>query len=265
MAPASSPTRDCACAPASSATYASARRRDHRRAAAGSRDLCHAGTDRGRSSRAGVFDERATAMCLPPGVHADRDRRLGSRSRAGLGARRPKAARSAFVGPDDVTVNARGRGTYAREVHDLFVRDPYAKRLMVGETFNPPGHWSSFPPHKHDGRNGEPCLEEVYHFRVSPAHGFGHQMLYTEDGEVGHAPGARRRRGAAAVRLSPGLGAARLLALLPVGDGRRPAAARALRRSRRIAGFTTTTGPRAARARWPRVSSVADLRVPTCD
>jgi 5-deoxy-glucuronate isomerase len=55
---------------------------------------------------------------------------------------------------------------------------------MVGETFNPPGHWSSFPPHKHDGRNGEPRLEEVYHFRVSPAHGFGHQMLYTEDGEA---------------------------------------------------------------------------------
>jgi 5-deoxy-glucuronate isomerase len=46
-------------------------------------------------------------------------------------------------------------------VHDLFVRDPYAKRLMVGETFNPAGHWSSFPPHKHDGRNGEPRLEEV--------------------------------------------------------------------------------------------------------
>ena len=54
---------------------------------------------------------------------------------------------------------------------------------MVGETFNPPGHWSSYPPHKHDGRNGEPFLEEVYYYRVEPSHGFGHQMLYTEDGE----------------------------------------------------------------------------------
>jgi 5-deoxy-glucuronate isomerase len=133
-------------------------------------------------SRESVFTERATALYLPPGVPltvtADSilEAVLVSTPSSGGG-------RVALVGPDDVTVNARGRGTYAREVHDLFVRDPYAKRLMVGETFNPPGHWSSFPPHKHDGRNGEAFLEEVYHYRVSPAHGFGHQMLYTEDGE----------------------------------------------------------------------------------
>jgi 5-deoxy-glucuronate isomerase len=54
---------------------------------------------------------------------------------------------------------------------------------MVGETFNPPGNWSSYPPHKHDGRDGEPVLEEVYYYRVSPPQGFGQQMLYTSDGE----------------------------------------------------------------------------------
>ena len=133
-------------------------------------------------SRTSVFGERATAMFLPPGVpltitaDADLEAVLVSAPSSGGGA-------VALVGPNDVTVNERGRGTYAREVHDLFVRDSFAKRLMVGETFNPPGHWSSFPPHKHDGRNGEPFLEEVYHYRISPAHGFGHQMLYTNDGE----------------------------------------------------------------------------------
>ena len=133
-------------------------------------------------ARDSVFTERATALCVPPGVtltvHAD------SALEAIL-ISAPAAAGGAvgFVGPGDVTVNPRGRGAYAREVHDLFVRDPYATRLMVGETFNPPGHWSSFPPHKHDGRNGEPRLEEVYHFRVKPDHGFGHQMLYTGEGE----------------------------------------------------------------------------------
>ncbi len=54
---------------------------------------------------------------------------------------------------------------------------------MVGETMNPPGHWSSYPPHKHDGRDGEPALEEIYHFRISPSQGFGQQVLYTSDGE----------------------------------------------------------------------------------
>jgi 5-deoxy-glucuronate isomerase len=87
------------------------------------------------------------------------------------------------VSGDDVRVNARGRDIYAREVHDIFVTDGHAQRLMVGETFNPPGHWSSFPPHKHDGRDGEPVLEEVYYFRIAPPQGFGQQMLYTSDGE----------------------------------------------------------------------------------
>ena len=133
-------------------------------------------------SRESVFTERATALCLPPGVpltvHAESDVEaiLISAPCDGGGT-------VGVVGPDDVTVNPRGRGNYSREVHDVFVRDPIARRLMVGETFNPPGNWSSFPPHKHDGRNGEPCLEEVYHYRISPSHGFGHQMLYTEDGE----------------------------------------------------------------------------------
>jgi 5-deoxy-glucuronate isomerase len=133
-------------------------------------------------SRANVFDERATALYLPP------DCALTATAETLLEAvliAAPAAAggQPALVGPGDVRVNPRGRGSYAREVHDLFVTDPHARRLMVGETYNPPGHWSSYPPHKHDGRDGEPVLEEVYHFRVTPAHGFGHQMLYTSDGE----------------------------------------------------------------------------------
>jgi 5-deoxy-glucuronate isomerase len=132
--------------------------------------------------RASVFTERATALYLPPGVQltvtADTNLEAVLVSTPSSASGEP-----ALVGPGDVVANARGRGTYSREVHDIFVRDPHARRLMVGETFNPPGHWSSFPPHKHDGRNGEPFLEEVYYFRVDPPHGFGHQMLYTEDGE----------------------------------------------------------------------------------
>ena len=133
-------------------------------------------------SRASVFAERASAMCVPPGVALTVSAETDVEAIL-VSAPSTRPGRTGFVGPDDVTVNARGRGTYLREVHDLFVRDAIAQRLMVGETFNPPGHWSSFPPHKHDGRNGEPFLEEVYHFRVAPAQGFGHQMLYTADGE----------------------------------------------------------------------------------
>jgi 5-deoxy-glucuronate isomerase len=133
-------------------------------------------------SRADVFSERATALYLPPATP------LTVRADSPLEAilvstPAEKGLAPALLTPDDVRVNPRGRDIYAREVHDIFVNDTRAKRIMVGETFNPPGHWSSYPPHKHDGKDGEPVLEEVYYFRIAPSQGFGQQMLYTADGE----------------------------------------------------------------------------------
>jgi 5-deoxy-glucuronate isomerase len=140
------------------------------------------GAERWPVSRANVFSDRATALYLPPGcgltVRADTPLEAIL-----VSAPAPAGGAPALLRGDEVRVNARGRGLYAREVHDLFVTDPHVRRLMVGETFNPPGHWSSFPPHKHDGRDGEPVLEEIYHYRIDPAQGFGHQMLYAAGGE----------------------------------------------------------------------------------
>lgn len=138
--------------------------------------------ERWNVSRAGVFAERATGLYLPPGVE------LVASAETPLEAvlfstPAPRGGKPALTRPDQVQVAQRGRGIYTREVHNIFVDDPHARRLMVGETFNPPGHWSSYPPHKHDGRDGEPTLEEVYYYRVDPPHGFGQQMLYTNDGE----------------------------------------------------------------------------------
>jgi 5-deoxy-glucuronate isomerase len=133
-------------------------------------------------SRDGVFTERATALYLPPGV--DLGIKADTPLEAVLFSTPAKTRGESYLAiPDQVQVNQRGRGIYTREVHNIFVDDPHVTRLMVGETFNPPGHWSSFPPHKHDGRDGEPCLEEVYYYRVDPPQGFGQQMLYTSDGE----------------------------------------------------------------------------------
>jgi 5-deoxy-glucuronate isomerase len=135
-----------------------------------------------RVSRNGVFTDRATALYLPAGVEltvtAD-----ATFEAVLVSTPAEQGGEPALVTPTDVVVNKRGRGNYTREVHDIFVKDPHARRLMVGETFNPPGNWSSFPPHKHDGRNGEPKLEEVYHFRIDPPQGFGYQTIYTNDGE----------------------------------------------------------------------------------
>jgi 5-deoxy-glucuronate isomerase len=133
-------------------------------------------------ARTNVFEERASAVYLPPAVPLDIAADIAVEAVL-FSTPAPSGGTAAAARPDDVHVNQRGKDGYTREVHDIFVNDPHVRRLMVGETFNPPGHWSSFPPHKHDGRDGEPVLEEVYYYRVNPPQGFGQQMLYTADGE----------------------------------------------------------------------------------
>ena len=141
-----------------------------------------------KASRRDVFEERATALYLPPGHSLEVRGDEGVFEAVVFSTPAPEGGAPAFVAPDHVQVMPRGRANYSREVHNIFVDDPHVRRLMVGETFNPPGNWSSFPPHKHDGRDGEPTLEEVYYFRIDPPQGFGQQMLYTNDGEcVTHA------------------------------------------------------------------------------
>jgi 5-deoxy-glucuronate isomerase len=151
------------------------------------RGTFEAGACRFQASRADVFSERATGLYLPPGqvlsVRADARLEAVLVSTPAEGGGEP-----ARIGPDEIQSLERGRGLYTREVRNIFVTDPHVTRLMVGETINPPGNWSSFPPHKHDGRNGEAVLEEIYYYRVDPPQGFGHQMMYTADGEsVTHA------------------------------------------------------------------------------
>ncbi len=133
--------------------------------------------------RENPFRERASAIYLPPGEAVEVSASAASELII-VATPCQEPSRVAFVGPDDVTVNQRGKGAYSRKVHDIFVSDPHAKRLLVGETFNPPGMWSSFPPHKHDGEDGEPYLEEVYYYRLHPPQGFGYQGLYSKDGSL---------------------------------------------------------------------------------
>jgi 5-deoxy-glucuronate isomerase len=61
-----------------------------------------------------------------------------------------------------------------------------ADSLLVTEVFTPAGHWSSYPPHRHD-EDAYPdmtYLEETYYHRLNPAQGFGIQRVFTEDGTL---------------------------------------------------------------------------------
>jgi len=73
----------------------------------------------------------------------------------------------------------RGKEGFRRTVYNLIDEKFPAERLLMGETLNQPGNWSSFPPHKHDRvARGETRLQEVYFFKVQPPSGFGLMHLY---------------------------------------------------------------------------------------
>jgi 5-deoxy-glucuronate isomerase len=137
--------------------------------------------------RANVFEAQADAVYLPPGASA-RFTAVGSGAAVAI-ATAPladaPAARARIIRPADQRVNEVGQGNWARQVRTILGPEHEAGRLLVGETINPPGNWSSYPPHKHDEHRPplEVQLEEVYLFEVDPPGGFGVQLVYDEQGE----------------------------------------------------------------------------------
>ena len=86
------------------------------------------------------------------------------------------------IGPAEQDVRSAGTGNWSRSIRTILGPDDDAGRLVLGETINPPGNWSSYPPHKHD-RHAPPvevALEEVYYYRFKPDGGFGVQLLYDD-------------------------------------------------------------------------------------
>ncbi len=133
--------------------------------------------------RTSVFDGPATGIYLPPGEgYAITATSELESAIATAPANLPGEV--VVVRPEDVVVHeARGKGLFVRDVHDIIVDNVPAQRLMIGETFNRPGEWSSYPPHKHDveAPPDEAKLEEVYFYKISPPQGFGMQRIYSPE------------------------------------------------------------------------------------
>ncbi len=134
--------------------------------------------------RASVFDGPGDAVYAPPGTSL-RVSGLSSGqlaiATAPVGEGTPGTVR--IIRPQDQRIAEVGTGNWARNVRTILGPEHAAARLLLGETINPPGNWSSYPPHRHD-REAPPDevrLEEVYLFKVHPAGGFGVQVHY-EDG-----------------------------------------------------------------------------------
>jgi 5-deoxy-glucuronate isomerase len=137
----------------------------------------------GRSS---VFDDTSPgAVYAPAGMQFKviaRDQvELAVCSAPGEPGRTPRA-----IDPNDMPKVVRGKGTNTRYVRNVLPEDRSADSLIVVEVITPGGHWSSYPPHKHDtatpGR--ETALEEIYYHRINPSQGFAFQRVYTDDRDL---------------------------------------------------------------------------------
>ncbi|WP_020593402.1 5-deoxy-glucuronate isomerase [Kiloniella laminariae] len=88
-----------------------------------------------------------------------------------------------IISPEQAGMEKRGVGTNVRHVANILPETDPAESLLVVEVITPGGHWSSYPPHKHDrdALPDESLLEETYYHRINPSQGFAFQRVYTDD------------------------------------------------------------------------------------
>jgi 5-deoxy-glucuronate isomerase len=126
----------------------------------------------------------ADAAYLPPGTAFTL---TGDGEVALCFAPAPGGGAPARVLPGDaIEPEIRGEGDHERTIHPILMGDREADSLLVCEVLTPAGHWSSYPPHKHDrdALPEESFLEETYYHRVRPERGFALQRVYTGDREL---------------------------------------------------------------------------------
>lgn len=88
-----------------------------------------------------------------------------------------------LIKPESIELEIRGSGTNERHVRAILPESAKADSLLVFEVITPGGHWSSYPPHKHDtdALPDESALEETYYHLLNPKQGFAFQRVYTDD------------------------------------------------------------------------------------
>jgi len=133
--------------------------------------------------RTSVFEDAAPgAVYAPAGaafeITADQGAEIALCTAPGRPVRPPR-----LIAPADMPRETRGRGANTRHVRNILPETRDADGLLVVEVITPGGHWSSYPPHKHDSAapGEETALEETYYHRLNPPQGFAIQRVYTDD------------------------------------------------------------------------------------
>ena len=138
--------------------------------------------------RASVFEDRAPAAVYVPAGVAYEITAHGNLEIA-IGTAPGEGGETRLISPDRMSRETRGVGTNTRYVRNILPETETAHSLLITEVITPGGHWSSYPPHKHDrlAPPHESALEEVYYHRLNPPQGFAFQRVYTDDRSIDEA------------------------------------------------------------------------------
>ncbi len=150
----------------------------------GSAKLAAAGRDYGElGDRTSVF-QRLKPFALYVGAGMDWSAEAATRvTLAACSAPAEGTYEPRLIIPDDIGLDVRGKDTNERTIHPIMMEDQdWAERLLVTEVFTPAGHWSSYPPHRHDEDDfpNQTYLEETYYHRLDPPQGYAHHRIYTD-------------------------------------------------------------------------------------
>ena len=140
----------------------------------------------GIGERDSVFEDRSPgAVYIPRNLEA----RITASTAAAIAlcsapARNGGSARR--IPCEKISRETRGEGTNLRHVRAILPETEPAENLLIYEVITPGGHWSSYPPHKHDTDRipEESALEETYYHLLNPEQGFAFQRVYTDDRSI---------------------------------------------------------------------------------
>lgn len=136
--------------------------------------------------RKSVFEDAPPGAVYVPagcriGIQARSAAEVALCSAPGVGTGAPRV-----ISDERMPQEVRGEGTNRRFVRNVLPETEPGEKMLVVEVITPGGHWSSYPPHKHDTNTppAETQLEETYYHRLNPSQGFAFQRVYTDDRSI---------------------------------------------------------------------------------
>lgn len=131
--------------------------------------------------RDSVFDARPPeAVYVPPGHTIELRAQTVAEVAVATAETTHGSGAPRCIRQEDIPFERRGDGSTERFIHHILDEHHPANKLLLVEVVTPPGHWSSYPPHKHDEEipSRESYLEETYYYRIQPNHGQAMQRVY---------------------------------------------------------------------------------------